>query len=78
VPEKIAKQFEEQMSKPDLVFVTKANQEMVENAAKEQNIELPPDHLATLSNWTCKKCGEIEKVSLVQCLKCQSNRAEKT
>ena len=35
VPEKVAEQFREQMKKPDLVFVTKLNQDVIMNDVKE-------------------------------------------
>lgn len=46
VPEKVAKQFEEQMAKPDLVFVTKANQAFLKEKAEALGKALPRDPMA--------------------------------
>jgi hypothetical protein len=45
VPVKVANAYAEQMRKPDLVFVTKENEAMLAERAKELGKQLPTDQL---------------------------------
>lgn len=45
VPVKIAEQYAEQMKKPDLVFVTKANEAFLKERAEKLGKKLPEDEL---------------------------------
>lgn len=79
MPEKVAKDYEEQMSKPDLVFVTKANKKFLEERARELGKSLPEDKVKEIDQrWQCSDCKHVESVSLVQCSKCNTPRVKET
>lgn len=46
IPIEAAEEFIEQMKKPDLVFVTRENEEYLKARAAELNLNLPPDMIA--------------------------------